>query len=204
MRRGCLLAAVGLFCFSAECYLYFSRSVRQAIERNLDRPFLINFGSILISIMAILLISIILARCLIVLFFATRPTISRARTFDQDAEATREDRERDFKESHNALALTWVTTLFLPCSFIASLFPLWSGVFRDLPSHFLPWLRAAASHIAHDLIPRSNNSAKELDQAVAYSLVPLCSALAYTARRTVITKPGSHAHAHGHSGAKLS
>jgi len=55
VKRGCLLAVVGLFCFSAECHLYFSRSVTQAIEHSLDRSFLINFGKILIGVMTLLL-----------------------------------------------------------------------------------------------------------------------------------------------------
>ena len=167
VRRGCMLAAAGLFCFSAECYLYFSRHVRQAIKHNLDRPFLIDFGGILISVMVVLLLCIAVALSLIVFFFAMRPATSQARPFDQDAEATRNDQERDFQNSSSALALTWVTMLFLPCSFIASTLPLYSGAFVDSPHQFLPWLRAVASRIGHDLIPTSNISAKDLDQALA-------------------------------------
>ena len=166
VRRACLLATVGLFCFSAECYVYFSSSVSQAIGQNLDRPFLINFGTILISVMAVLLICIVSAISLIALFFML-PHPPHARPSERDVEATRKDWERDFKQSHNGMVLTKISMVFLPCTFVASLFPLASEALMNLPSQFLPWIRTAASRIVHDLIPTSNTSVKELDQAVA-------------------------------------
>ncbi len=166
VRRGFLLAIVGLFCFSAECYVYFSPSVSQAIGQNLDRPFLINFGTILISVMAVLLICITCALSLIAVFFSMPSYQPYARPTERDVEATRKDWERDFKQSHNAKALTIITMVFLPCTFVASAFPLSSGALVNLPSQLLPWIRTAASRLAHDLIPTSNTSVKELDQAV--------------------------------------
>ena len=167
VRRGCLLATVGLFCFSAECYMYFSPSVSQAIGKNLDRPFLINFGSILISVMAVLLICIICALILIAIFFSRLAHQHHARPSERDEEATRRDWERDFKESHNATALSMITVLSLPCTFVATLFPFFSEALVNLPSQFRPRIRTVASRIAHNLIPTSNTSVKELDQAVA-------------------------------------
>ena len=178
VRRGCLLATVGLFCFSAECYMYFSPSVSQAIGKNLDRPFLINFGSILISVMAVLLICIICALILIALFFSKLPHQHHARPSERDEEATRRDWERgleaprkgwegDFKESHSMKALSMITMLSLPCTFVATLFPSFSEALVNLPSRFRPRIRTVASRIAHNLIPTSNTSVKELDQAVA-------------------------------------
>lgn len=69
VKRGCLLAAVGLFCFAAECYLYLSHAVKQRLERNFDRPFLINFTKVLICIVVLLFVCITVALILILLFF---------------------------------------------------------------------------------------------------------------------------------------
>ena len=160
IRRGCLLATVGSFCFSAECYLYFANPVRSAIERNLDRSFLIDFGSILISIMASLLFCIIVALGLIALFFITSRTPSPVQTADQEAESQLQQ-QRNFEQSNNARAIVWITMLVLPCSYIASLYPKWSGAFRE------PLLSGVATQLAQNFIPRSNMSWKDLDQTLA-------------------------------------
>ena len=167
VRRGFLLATVGLFCFSAECYVYFAPSVSQAIGQNLNRPFLVNFGSILISVMAAHLICIICWLILIAIFFSRLPHQHHARPSERDEEPTRRDWERDFKESHNATALSMFIVLSLPFTFVATLFPFFSEALVNLPSQFRPRIRTVASRIAHNLIPTSNTSVKELDQAVA-------------------------------------
>ncbi len=173
VRRGCLLAIVGLFCFSAECYLYFSRSVTQAIERSLDRSFLISFGKIIVGVMALLLYCIVLALGLIVFFFAIRPSHSRSQvgTVNHDSEANAQIRseglDQDFVDSKNARGITWVTMLFLPFAFLASVFPLTAGIFENLPPEPLLRLQTAVSHFTRSLIPASNTSVRDLDQAVA-------------------------------------
>ena len=185
VRRGCLLATVGLFSFSAECYVYFSPSVSQIIEQNFDRRFLVNFGGILISVMAVLLICIICALILIALFFLMLPHQPHARTSERELEATRKDLERDFKDSRPGLALTSITVILLPCTFVASVFPLSSEALGNLPSQFWPLIRTAASRIAHGLIPTSNTTIKELDQAVA--LLAGASVLGFTLYSTADT-----------------
>lgn len=173
VKRGCLLAVVGLFCVSAECHLYFSRSVMQAIERSLDRSFLISFGKILIGVMTLLLYCIVLALGLIFLFFAIRPSHSRTqvRTVNHNTEANAQVRpeglDQDFVDSRIARGITWVTMVFLPFAFVASVFPLTAGIFENLPPEPLLGLRTAVSHVAQGLIPASNTSIKDLDQAVA-------------------------------------
>ena len=178
VRRPCLLATVGLFCFSAECYVYFSPFADLGVGQRFDRPFLINFGIILFSVMAVLIICVICALGLVTLFFSVHRHEPRARPSEREVEATGREREReveaarkdwkqDFRDSRNAFALTRITVIFLPCTFVLSVFPLFSEVLVDLPSQFLPWIRTAASRIAHGLIPISNTSIKELDQAVA-------------------------------------
>ena len=62
--------------------------------------------------------------------------------------------------------------------FVAFATPLFSGVMMGLPSQFWPLIRTAAYRIAHGLIPTSNTSIKELDQAVA--LLAGASVLGFT------------------------
>ena len=144
VRRGCLLATVGLFCFSAECYVYFSPSVSQVIEQNLDTLLSINFGAILYCSVAMLV---------------TCVTSALANFSSPDAK--------------------WRTIieLILGTYFVFAT-PLFSGVMMGLPSQFWPLIRTATSRFAHGLIPTSNTSVKELDQAVA--LLAGASVLGFT------------------------
>ena len=176
VRRGCLLATMGLFCFSAEWYVYFSPFVNPAIEQQLERLFLIDFGNLLICVMGVLCICIMLALSLITSFFSMRSRRPRARPSEQDAEASRRERQRDtgatptdweqdFNHSRLVKVLVIITSLFLPLAFATAIFPLSSNVVSFAQPPFLLWIRLATSRLAHDLIPKSNTSIKELDQA---------------------------------------
>ena len=70
-------------------------------------------------------------------------------------------------------------------TFLVFATPLFSGVMMGLPSQFWPLIRTAASRIAHGLIPTSNTSIKELDQAVA--LLAGASVLGFTLYSTADT-----------------
>jgi len=171
VKRGCLLAAVGLFCISAQCYLYFPRFVMRAIQHDLDRSYLMKFGSMRIPVMAVLLYFIVLALALIVLFFAMFPSHSRSqvRTVDYNSEASAQDRfeglNQDFVGSRNVGGIKWVTMLSLPFSLVASVFPSTAGILE--PPEPLLGPRTAVSHVIRGLIPASNTSVRDLDQAVA-------------------------------------
>ena len=166
IRRGCLLAAVGLFCFFAECHVYFSPSVTQLVKPRLRRSFLITFGRLLISIMVVLIICTIFAICCIAVFFLSRPKGAQAQSTDTRSGPSQRDRE--FKESHSAFAITRLTSLFIPYTFVATMFPLLSlQNSGTLPSQFGPWVRATAVCIAGDMIPKSDTSIMDLDQGVA-------------------------------------
>jgi len=171
VKRGCLLAVVGLFCVSAQCYLYFSRSVMRAIQHDLDRSYLMKFGSMRIPVMAVLLYSIVLALALMVLFFEFFPSNfqSQVRTDDHNSEASAQVRlerlNQDFVGSRNVGGIKWVTMLSLPFAFLASVFPSIAGIFK--PPEPLLGPRTAVSHVTRSLIPASNTFVKDLDQAVA-------------------------------------
>lgn len=129
VRRECLLATVGLFCFSAKCCVYLSPSVSHAIGQNLDGPCFVNSISISSNVLAALF------------FYMIWPT----------------DRDRGF----TAKALIMIPQLLVPCILVI---PFFREAQVNLPSQFWPRIR---SRIAHDLMPTSNTSVKELDQAVA-------------------------------------
>lgn len=166
-RRGSLLATVGLFCSSAEWYMYFSFFVSPTIWQQRDRVFLINFGRILVVFMALLMTCVTPALGLVALFLSMPPRLPHTRPSEQAMEPTHRDWELDFKRSHNAKWLTIITQVFGTCIFVASVSPLFLGAMMNLPSQFWPLIRTAASRIAHGLTPTSNTSVKELDQAVA-------------------------------------
>ena len=178
VRRPCLLATVGLFCFSTECYVYFSPFMYPGVGQQLDRLFLIDFGDILISIMAVLLICVTCALGLVSLFFSMPPRQAHAqppeqaveatrRELEQEGEAIRRAKERDFKTSGHAKALMIINTFLLSLALVASMFPLSSNSLSCLQYWFWPQIGTTMSRLSHDLIPKSNSSVKELDQAVA-------------------------------------
>ena len=184
VRRACLLATVGLFCFSAECYVLLSFSERSpgcdqlrfgveeispATGGKAETKFellngkiltsdgkAVSNGKALISVMAVLFVCMIRALSPIAIFFSMFIPKPHARPS-----------ERDFKRSHSANALTIIIWFSLPCVCVATMFPLSSNVFIWVAGESTVWIRTTASRTAHDLIPKSNTSVKELDQAVA-------------------------------------
>ncbi|KAK0509558.1 hypothetical protein JMJ35_007952 [Cladonia borealis] len=132
-RRMCLLGTVGLFCFSADCFMLFSPSQNLVIVQNLDTVFSINFGTILYMSVVLLVFYV---------------TCTLANFSSPDAK--------------------WPSKIMLILgTLVAFAYPLFLGVMMGLPSQFWPLIRTAASRIANGLIPTSNTSIKELDQAVA-------------------------------------
>ena len=180
VKRACLLATVGLFCLFAECFVFLSFSERSPqyyqlsatleispgtggkAERTFemldgkvfisDGKAVSNNGKVLISVMAVLFVCIIWALSPIAILFSTFIPKPHARPSDRDIEA---------------YALTIINWLSLPCVCIATMFPLSSNVFMWFASPSARSIRDTASRTAHDLIPKSNTSVKELDQAVA-------------------------------------
>ena len=59
-RRTLLLATVGLFCYAAESYLYYSAAARSFITLNFSRLFLVSFPNLLVAVDALLLVSLFL------------------------------------------------------------------------------------------------------------------------------------------------
>ena len=167
IRRGCLLAIVGLFCFSAECYVYFSPLVKPAIGQQLERLFLIDFGELLISVMVVLFICTICALGLIAVFFMMLPDQPRPRPSEQDVEARHREWKLNFKQSYSIKVLTIITWVFLPLAALMSAAPLSMNIVSFAQPPFWLWIRTAASRIAHDLIPTSNTSVRDLDQTAA-------------------------------------
>ena len=142
MRRACLLAIVTLFCVSAECYVFFSFSTRRTVKQNGDARIFSNSQAFFSTLMVSLSCGIPYILHLIIV----KPKV----------------RMPDIEIYHASMILIW----FLPCPILGSLL---SNAITPVttPSHSSPRIRTAVSKLAHDLIPRSNSSVKELDQAVA-------------------------------------
>ena len=130
-------------------------------------------GKVLISVMAVLVVCIIWVLSPIAVFFSGFIPEPHARPSERDVAATRKNDERDYKRRISANALTIIIWFFLPCFCVATMFPLSSNVFIWFDGKVTGWVegaiweRTTASRTAHDLIPKSNTSVKELDQAVA-------------------------------------
>ena len=193
LSRGLLVAITGLFAFSAKCYVAFSRSSRHELERHLKRPFMFSVDGMLISVIALLLILNVLVVGLVVLFFSLHRTstaaVSRNAGNETAPPTPHEDRRskdsfqvQQFKRSTESKWIAIISLLILPLTGLASVVPLSFLTFRDLPGSVLPWIRAAASHIIHGIIPKSDTSIRELDQAVA--LLAGASVLGFTCYST--------------------
>ena len=151
MRRMCLLATVGLFCFSAEWYVILPPSKRSVTVQNFDTVFSINFGTLLYM-------SVLLLVCCV--------NSALADYSSPDAK--------------------WLSIIMLILgTFVAFATGLLSGFMFGLLSQFRPRIRIVASRIAHELIPKSNTSVKELDQAVA--ILAGASVLGFTLYSTADT-----------------
>ncbi|KAL8774564.1 MAG: hypothetical protein Q9209_000937 [Squamulea sp. 1 TL-2023] len=166
-KRGFALAITGFFCLGAECYLFLMEDVRKAIESDLTRPFLLNFGGILLSLMVVSLVANIAALGLMIAFFILPRLRSKYSAPNLEMGPTRNVRQQQFVKSGHAMAISWMTTIIMPLGMAATMGTLSIEAFSNLPSHPLQWLCHAASNIFRDIIPRSDFSVQELDQAVA-------------------------------------
>lgn len=156
IRRGCLLAAAGLFCFAAECYLSFSPHVINSIYEHFERSFLVTFKNILIILLGTLSTLATFAIGLIVLYFVKplpRPEIEAT---DEVGELARRLAKQEFVDSHTIRLLTSMTMLYLPLCLIATAWPLSSTIFTELPPQLTLSLRVTCSRFARGLVPKSN------------------------------------------------
>ena len=159
VKRPCLLATVGLFCFSTDCYVYFSPFVDPGIGQQLDGLFMWYFAT-LSTVILWLSSGICAALSLVLIFFLVFPYRLLASPSERDVEATRRDWVRDFARSRGLTVFEIIIMVVGPIPFII-FFPVFSTASVDFPS------QSIFTKIAHDMIPTSNTSIKELDQAVA-------------------------------------
>ena len=167
IRRGCLLAAAGLFCFAAECYLLFSPHLGNTTYEYVDRFFLVNFKIVLIILLVTLSILAIFALGLIVLYVVMPLPTRELEATDEVGEHVQELAKVNFVESYAMRLLGSMTMLSFPLLLLGSAWPLGSSIFADPTLPLVQWLRAASSLFARGLVPKSNISVKELDQAIA-------------------------------------
>ena len=118
IRRGCLLAAAGLFCFAAECYLSFSSHVGYIIYEYLDRSFLVTFKTLLIILLVTLSILATYAGWPAHPLFCNASSKSRARSHRRSWRAGAEVRKaairrQPYNAPNGVNDYVVITTLFL-------------------------------------------------------------------------------------------
>jgi len=171
VKRAISLAVTGLFCFSAESYLFLSCSNLRTKTGNFSRSFLVNFLGIWIVLLVLVIILIAATFSLVAIFYVKRPQAVRTITIgprtDSEANAAAHlaQAERDLLQGTEALWLTMMSIVLLPLTFFGTIAPV-SFDLVILLSNSSP-IRALINRLVCDLLPRTDVSVKELDQAVA-------------------------------------
>ena len=130
------------------------------IGQNHDTVFLINLRSNLIGLMATELVYFIHTLSVIAVYPFLPVHQPHARPSERDEEATRMDWKRGVIIFHKGIELSMYNVLFVSSLFVGFVLPFFWEASVDLQ-------RTADVRTAHDLIPKSNTSIKELDQKVA-------------------------------------
>ena len=162
IRRGCLLASIGLFCFAAECCVPFSPHVEKTLHEHLDRSFLDTFKTIPITVSA-LLYNLSVFGVLLIVHHLEMPLPA-----DELRELARRIVKKQKPTESYMIRLSVLTNMLtLSVCFLVTVWPLISSVFTSSPPQLIQWLHATSSQPTRTLVPKSNISLKELDQAVA-------------------------------------
>jgi hypothetical protein len=193
IKRALSLALTGLFCLSAEGYLFLSIPNKFHTIRSLSRPFLINFAGIFIAIVVLLIVLLAITVGLTIMFYVRRPGSTNAGDVEPEESielesvagpesvvGTENVAELEarllleinayrpaFLDSRHANLISLLALIFLPFSALGSGFPGIFYIFSVPASGLLSWLQAAGSRLIRSIFPRTNVSIKELDQAVA-------------------------------------
>ena len=198
IRRAVVVALVGLVCFSVECYIHFSKFMQLGLRHYpaFSRLFVADFASLVIAILVTLAVCglISAAIALFILIPVRTPSLcpqqdpervdgappreqvpfrSIASTVEATsrADAIHGTRSPGRSKDLPLRAITMVTTLFLPISFISSLLPIFwhRSEHQATPAGPSFWhiLDQSAARLGRDLFPRTACSITDLDQAVA-------------------------------------
>jgi hypothetical protein len=186
VKRAIAIAIVGLFCFDAEVFMFFVTWRTGQAQHNLSRPFLVNFGTILIGTIALLSVLKFLSFVLLGMFFARRrPKISRpeipepSRSFSNHRNRAIEveiergqmlwnvEQPDPWENDQHLELLTSFGIVVLPLSAVATSVPALSDALSASGTSVWTWIIAAGCRLTRALFPRTNASIKDLDQAVA-------------------------------------
>ena len=164
VKRGLLIALIGLFCFAAEGYLYVTNSAIRQTKGNLSRSFLVDFTEVLIFILILLTVLVTAAFVLMTLYYISRRQSTG--NVREDLEILRANQETDTR--FNSWTIVSLTFLFLPLTFVASTVPITTDILSIRASDLTTWLQATWHRLLEDFFPRTSLSITDLDQAVAF------------------------------------
>jgi hypothetical protein len=198
IRRALLVGTVGIISFATDCFLHLSNVQSKGLSRLFSRSFVADSAIALIMIGVLLAVLVLAAFVITSVFFYNRRG-EQNRRIQEAEEETRvleneldvlayEDisnhsrlmqlyrmeqlKRRTFKDSRSSKSLTVLTAVFLPLSFVTSLFGMNFEPKRyTASSPSTPLVKVMGNPRAPGLIaflfPRSNSSLKDLDQRVA-------------------------------------
>ena len=158
IKRGCLFAAMGIFCFGAECNVFFRPSLRLSILGRFDRMFMMSFKTIVIGQLTLLVATLFLTVGVTVLFFMFSRSPVREPNENGEASSLEGKQRRSILESSRTTIITLITAFYLHYVSAATLTAMFISIID---------VQTTASDLVTAVIPRSNSSIKELDQAVA-------------------------------------
>ena len=162
-KRAMLLAVVGLFCFSAEGYLFLSCQVVIYTPGSLCEYLWMNFLAALISISIII---VTLAFGLSLYSIKWRYFGPEWDSRDLGNTALGRMRHRGFLESTRLYRLALGVSFMLPTYFLGLVWQMRLGP-SSSRADLQFWFNAAGSRLRQGLFPCTNMSIKDLDQAVA-------------------------------------
>jgi hypothetical protein len=179
VRRAVLTALVGLFCFSAEVFMFFVTWPTRQAQQNLSRPFLVNFASILIgTIVAVVILIFLTISFLLVFYIERRPQVPRREILDWPTSPYNQSVEREIssrriiwnfheQNNENIRFLNLGFWVILPLCSMGCSGPLLLQELFVPATNLWTWTMAVGSRLIQALFPRTNASMKDLDQAVA-------------------------------------
>jgi hypothetical protein len=179
VRRAVLTALVGLFCFSAEVFMFFVTWPTRQAQQNLSRPFLVNFDSILIgTIVAVVILIFLTISFLLVFYIERRPQVPRREILDWPTSPYNQSVELEIssrriiwnfheQNNENIRFLHLGFWVILPLCSMGCPGPLLLQELFVPATNLWSWTRAVGSRLIQALFPRTNASMKDLDQAVA-------------------------------------
>jgi hypothetical protein len=160
-KRALFVGTTGLFCLSAEAYMFILTWGRGTTPMNLGRPFLVNFNAVMIFILFAIGFLMTSTLVLIVLFFNRTYQSARAAAIDPDLTLGTQQSLKFLNSIHFQIS-RMISLVILPITAMAS-----AGGMIGMQVLYAATSWATVDGLIQHLFPQTNVSVKDLDQAVA-------------------------------------